>query len=77
MQNSEGDTIAQRPKGDIGNLNRLERVSDSQDSGAEGNEFSSEAVGIPRAIPPFVVMRDEDRRPPQERKVLQQIRSEA
>ena len=51
---------AQGLLGNIGNVNGIERIGDRQDSGAERDVGASDSVGIPRSIPAFMVMGDQD-----------------
>lgn len=72
-QNFERDAVTKGAVLHAGDVNRFKGVGHGQNSRAEGNELSADAVGIAASIPPFVVMGDQNRRLPQEDERFKQI----
>ena len=59
-QYSERDSISYCLIGNARDLNGFKSVGHRKNPGAERDKLSPDAVWIPRSIPPFVMMRNED-----------------
>lgn len=59
-ENSERNVVAHDTHRNAGNMDGIEGVGDRKYPGSKGDESPSDAIGVPGAVPSFVVMRNEN-----------------
>ena len=59
-ENSERNAVAHDTCGDAGNMDGIESVGDRKNPGSKRDESAPDAIGVPGAVPSFMVMGNEN-----------------